>query len=1053
MAVIERQWQDWYAPLRERRSLGSQAARPGSLAGLHEARRAHLSQFFTPDDLAGYLWRLVEPAMARALKREPGGRIPLFDNSVGTGRLFQYADPEWHTLSGVDVHEPSVAALAERAEAAGFEVELLSCGMEAIRPRGYAVGLLNPPFSIRLESPLLEPLPCTTWGRFGPGTSAISHAYAIDQALEACDVVVAIVPRGEAEAIAASPERGARLYALLTLPEHAFEDEGTRVETAIVAFGRSPRKGELVRMRVTEPASATAPDLGLECRTSVALRPRLRPRELDSGRPSITLPVTHDRRVRLSHDGRWLRLRFYCGLTEAKVRNALLGARIEAVRPSPQHRYPKHIAFDGQGKLDLEVHLIQADPMASFQRLLGEIREAGGEVQVDPGIYGYLRRRIRQDARRRVPLGRVVRQAPGVVPAGEARIRGRALHTHTADPKRWISPLIEAGTVLEFHRTDAGRYRYQVDGETFEICEEEFAGRFEIETRNGEGEWVRVHPGRSSACRELARMWRARAEALGIHRWLTWDFQMEDLVELMIAPGGAIVAWEMGLGKARLAAALCLLAGHQRNLICVKPHLIPEMVRELEGLPIDRRDWQVIRKPGDLRDLRKINVIAYTRLRLPLARGHVRRTYARALRRRIGLMVSDEGHLLANWDSLTSRALRMVSAKKRYVLTGTPIPNYPRDILPLVAFVSGDATATQPYGLYRQHLLPCQRQTMRVAQRGLDAFRERHVSLEWVTNEFCENLRDGAKREIPRIKDLAGYREWLGPHIKRRVTQEPDVAAHVRIPVPSEYTRTVRWDPEHLGHYLRVAEEFASWYRDYRERLTGTGRGANLVTVLARIQAVERAASVPHMPIKGFGAYTPLTSKQRYVLDRLEQLTREGHKSILYASSPAVIARLAQALSARGIESVCFHGERPILERTKELDERYRFGPAPVLLASLGVTQDGLNIPQANRVIYYDRAWSAKTESQAGRRVLRPQQQRAVEFEYVHLAGSIDEYKAQMVAHKADAAAAGLDYGTPELDGVEFLHLDTLLGRFCADLAELMGCQRGELRDRLVLAA
>jgi hypothetical protein len=54
-----------------------------------------------------------------------------------------------------------------------------------------------------------------------------------------------------------------------------------------------------------------------------------------------------------------------------------------------------------------------------------------------------------------------------------------------------------------------------------------------------------------------------------------------------------------------------------------------------------------------------------------------------------------------------------------------------------------------------------------------------------------------------------------------------------------------------------------------------------------------------------------------------------------------------------------------------------------------------------------------------------------------------------MVAHKRDATNAGLDWGTPTLDDVEFLHLDTLLGRFVEDLAWLMGCRTHEVRDRL----
>ena len=56
---------------------------------------------------------------------------------------------------------------------------------------------------------------------------------------------------------------------------------------------------------------------------------------------------------------------------------------------------------------------------------------------------------------------------------------------------------------------------------------------------------------------------------------------------------------------------------------------------------------------------------------------------------------------------------------------------------------------------------------------------------------------------------------------------------------------------------------------------------------------------------------------------------------------------------------------------------------------------------------------------------------------------------AQMVAMKANAADAGLDWATPEFDDVEFIHMDTMLGRFCEDLAKLLGIARQHLREHL----
>ena len=188
---------DWYidSHLDRHASLGSRGPRPGSLAGLHEARKANLAQYFSPELVARFMWNLAAPAMDRALCDNAGAKIAILDNSVGTGRLFRFADPCKHFLAGVDIHADSVNALLPALEQTGFACEIRVSGMECIRPRGFGVGLLNPPFSIHLENPLLEPLPCTSWGRFGPNTGADSHEYALHQALRACGIVGADVCR------------------------------------------------------------------------------------------------------------------------------------------------------------------------------------------------------------------------------------------------------------------------------------------------------------------------------------------------------------------------------------------------------------------------------------------------------------------------------------------------------------------------------------------------------------------------------------------------------------------------------------------------------------------------------------------------------------------------------------------------------------------------------------------------------------------------------------------------------------------------------------------
>lgn len=1039
---------DWYKPLRKLESRGSKARRPGSLAGLHEARREHFGQFFTTDALALYLWSIVTPAMTRALAREDGGRIALLDNSIGSAKLLQFADPTLHTIDGCDIDADVVRQVARAIDEAGFICNVRPVGMEAVRPKHYSVGLINPPFSVHIESPLLEDFPCTTHGRHGPGTSTLSHAYAVHQAVKACDIVAAILPSSYADELARDVVLSPHLAALFRVPRGSFRDEGTEVDVTIAVlthlpFGRAP-----VRETI-QSLDAPAPDIGLECRTNLNRSPRLNVHGIEQSEPAVTLPVTGDKRVRIVHNGRRIFLKFACGLVQAQVLNAVYQDTLDGNRIE-KHRYPRGIKYLGEGALDTEVHLAQPSPMESLTNLMRLIHEAGGCADLDSGLLNYFKRKIREKERGLVPFRHVV-QVTDDATAGAGEIVARVRKTQPFNPKIWGSPIIREGETIVFSKMTDGCYTATVNGMDLTASPEEITQRFEVSRPVGK-DWRVIHEGKRAAFPHLQHAWKERLVALGIDQWFDRGYQMDDLIEAMIHPAGSFMAWKMGLGKARLAIAAAVLSQCKHNLITVDSRLIDELRIEIGKIKLDADAWQVIQKPSDLDNLRAINIISYERLRSPINAAHKRRTYASRLRRRVGLVVSDEGDLLRNMASDQTRALWQLCARRKMALSGTPIASYPRDVYPILTYLVGDGTALQPYGVHRPYLSPELRESTHRAERGQDRFREDFITFEWVTNEFAESLSEGAKREIPKIANLAKYRAYLAPHMKRLTGKEPEVvAAGVILPeADHKPPHRIEWDDGHLAFYLKVAEEFANWYREARRRIGDTGKNINLITILARIQAVQIAANYPQRGVAGLGAYAKLTSKQRFTLDRLEELTRSGHKTILYADNPGMLQRFAREMKIRGVDSVIFTGEQSIKNRNRDLSERYRNGNVPLLLASTGVGEKGINIPQADRVLLYNRSWTAKVEDQCIARVLRPEQTRPVVAERAHLIGSIDEYQAQLVAYKSDAALAGIDYADPRLFQDEFQHLDTVLGEFCEGVARLKGCKPAELRKALV---
>lgn len=1000
---------------------GATTPKAASLADLARRRSEAQGQFFTPDWICKGMWALAAPAMAQIFE-DSGRPVAVFDNSVGSGRLFQMASPNLHSLYGVDIDGECIDALTADADAAGFTHEFIEAGLESVSASGFGVAIINPPFGLHLQHPEMKPYPSTTYGMFGPNTSAWSHLYALDQALAAAGVVVALLPTSAATACYAKE----RLHAELILPLRTFESEGANVQTAVYVFGSHAPAGDVIRCLIDE--GEDWPEITLGCKSTKHEIPRLLVSGVQMDKPAITTPVTGNPQVDINHRGRRLVLKFYCGLVEAKVRNALLVDRVpEATFSGPgKHRYPRDIQFIGDGKFLLDAYLLQDDPQAAFDATLKTITGVGAVTRVSPSLEGYWAKLRRRHARQICSFRHTVKTS-GIADLRVTAKRGMLLQQGNVK-----SPVVRKGESLSVQPL-GGEYLIEKDGFTVQYRRDQLQKLFEFEEEGDERSgvaWQVLHEGLVAEFPELAHQLKSKIEAAGVN-WL-WPYQKEALIELMLKPTGAIAAWEQGTGKARLAITLALLSG--RGLVCVESGLIPEMIRELRKLKLPESLWQVIDSPAKTKQLRAINLISYHRLKAGVGPGS-RKTMAHLLRRRASVVVADEGGILSNPGSLQSRALTRLSARKLYICDGTPIGNYPRDILPLAAAAVGGGVAHQPYdirnGIYLERRLL---ESCNGAIRGIDQFRDNHVCLEWCTNEFKDDLRQGAKREIPKINNVVAFRAWAGTFVQRRLRNEPEVAPYAGCPVPVERTVTLEWDRDHFAHYLKPAVDFAQWFERDRKSRDLEGKGSNLVAILARISATIQAANQPHASDKGAGCrYMPLTSKQRYAIQRLTELSSQGHKTILYATSPAVLERLQQELAKKGVEAVLFTGKDTVQARTKRLDERFRFGPAPVLLASLGVSQRGLNLEQANHIIFYNRDWQADTEAQAIARTTRPDQKLIVQVEYLLLVGGIDLYMGQVVDWKKAAADSGLDYGDGVTNTDVFTHMDAVLEAFCRD--------------------
>lgn len=1012
----------WYQKLAEIKSLGSVADRPGSLAGLTETRKQTLSQFFTPQKVVAMIWQIVN-----AINPKQDQMISIFDNSIGVGSMVWPADPAKHKIYGFDVHKESIDALSDCLSEAGFYFDVHACSMEEMDVTGgrFDFSLINPPFSIPLSSPNLEAYPSCTWGKYGAHTSAISHRYALDQAILNSKCTIAVLPMSHVEKLETDDNyTHLRPCAIYQLPIDAFADQNVHWPMAVCVF--SSGSDEKIREQLDSTFTIKNVPYVASYHFTSYDKPRLRHKRFDFQKATITLPVTGDNRVMIDKNGRKVLLRYFCGLTQAKVANAILRGQAKSEKGS---RLPKNIRFSGQGVVDLEIHLMQDDPVASFKtNLLDKIVAAGGVPCPDDGIINYLKKRTRKDARARMPMGQVVLARSSAGSSTLAKIAQDFL----LDEDALISPVMEKGQTIQL-RDNGGRFFIDHDGEAFLVDERKLGN--ELILQNNELSWQIKSPSKEESFAEIGRMWRTRLKQLKINDWFDREYQINDLIEHMITPTGSICGWTMGAGKTRFALACALLHGSKHTLIIVEPKLIHEFFNQINNDLvgyINPEDVQQIDSEGTLNKLKKINLITLTKLRaLVNEKRSKKNTYARALRRRCGLVICDEAHFLSNFQTKQSRAIRALSAKKLIAMSGTIMPNYPRNIHPILNFVVGDGTAVQPWGYYNGCLEKNFIHSVNFAQTGARAFKDEFVTVEWCTFEWEDGLVKGAKREIPRIANLSGYRKMIAPFLKRRVLDEPDVAKYIKIPKPTIKEVFLDWDIDHLHYYLKVAEEFAQKWKAAHED------ARPIASLLPRINAVIKASNAPQFGVKGFGSLSGNMPKDDYSIDLLTKWSNQGHKSLFFAKSPKVVKRLAKQLESKGIKCIVLIGEVNHAVRSQMLNDDFKNGDAMVCLASKGSLNTGENVHQASKVLFYERDWSSKTEKQCWSRTQRPMQIHSVEIVFLHYDGGIDVYQKQMLDNKQDAANAGLDYADPEFFETEFLHMDKILYQFVEQLPEL----------------
>jgi SNF2 family DNA or RNA helicase len=316
--------------------------------------------------------------------------------------------------------------------------------------------------------------------------------------------------------------------------------------------------------------------------------------------------------------------------------------------------------------------------------------------------------------------------------------------------------------------------------------------------------------------------------------------------------------------------------------------------------------------------------------------------------------ILDEAQTVKNANTAGAKAVRLLRARHRLALSGTPVENHLGELWSLFDFLNPGRLGT--------------------------------------SSSFARHGRAAARRDPEALDVLArGVRPFILRRTKAQVAPE--------LPPRSEWTIRCELQPAQRELYDELRDHYraALLRRIHRE-----GLQKSKMQVLEALLRLRQAACHPGL-IDPRRASEP-SAKFDALIPQLSELREEGHKVLVFSQFTSLLALLRSRLDADGVVYEYLDG------KTRDRESRVtRFQEDPscdLFLISLKAGGLGLNLTAAEYVFLLDPWWNPAVEAQAIDRAHRIGQTRHV-FAYRLLAADTVEDKiVELQRSKRDLADA-----------------------------------------------
>lgn len=302
-------------------------------------------------------------------------------------------------------------------------------------------------------------------------------------------------------------------------------------------------------------------------------------------------------------------------------------------------------------------------------------------------------------------------------------------------------------------------------------------------------------------------------------------------------------------------------------------------------------------------------------------------------------VILDEAQNIKNQKTKNADSVKMLKAKHRLALTGTPIENTLAELWSIFDFLMPDY-------LYNYHYFKINFETPIV--KGMDEDKSKQL------------------------------RKMVSPFILRR--NKKDVLKE--LPDKIEIVQNIPFEEEENKLYLAYLAKANEKLQEILKM-----EKVDKIEILALLTRLRQLCIEPRMI---YDNIDHASSKIEALLELLEQLKENKQKTLVFSAFPSVFTFVEEELRKRNISYMVLTGSTNKEER-RDMVSKFQQGDVDVFMISLKAGGTGLNLTEASAVIHIDPWWNLSAQNQATDRAHRIGQEKNVQVFKLVMKNSIEE--------------------------------------------------------------